>query len=361
MRAVLCEGTEAFVAEVADPAPAAGEVIVEVDACGLCGSDVHALQDGQVASGQILGHEFSGRIAALGRQVTGWHEGQPVAASPLGSCGKCRICARGLAFRCEAAPNIGITRQGAYAEYVAVPARQLVALPPEVPVEVGSHAEPLSVALQAVSLARVGPGDPVLVYGVGPIGLYAIIGLRLAGAGPIVAAGRSAGRREAAAAVGADVVLDTRETPVTSYAEESGTRFAAVLECSASPGAFTEAMSVTEPGGTVVEVALTPEAPPLPLFGMLSEGLRIAGACAFSDETYRIAVDHLVHRRVPAERLVSERATLDQTPEALLRLRTPGSLVRIICRPRATSPGSSRRPLGRRQGPARTRKRRSQR
>jgi threonine dehydrogenase-like Zn-dependent dehydrogenase len=333
MRAVLCEGTRAFVAEVPDPAPAPDEVIVEVDACGLCGSDVHALQGGQVARGQILGHEFSGRIAALGREVTGWQEGQPVAASPLGSCGKCRTCARGLAFRCEAAPNIGITRQGAYAQYVAVPARQLVALPAGLPVEVGSHAEPLSVALQAVSLARAGPGDPVLVYGVGPIGLYAIIGLRMAGAGPIVAAGRSAGRREAAAAVGADVVLDTRQVPVTAYAEESGTRFAAVLECSASPGAFTEAMTVTEPGGTVVAVALTPEAPPLPLFGMVSEGLHLVGACAFSDETYRVAVGHLASGRAPVERLVSERVTLDQTPQALARLRAPGSLVRVISRP----------------------------
>jgi threonine dehydrogenase-like Zn-dependent dehydrogenase len=334
VQAVLAQGTQAVVADVPDPAPAPDEVVVEVDACGLCGSDVHVLQNGQAAEGQILGHEFSGRIVATGRDVAGWREGQPVAASPLGSCGKCRICARGLAFRCEAAPNIGITRQGAYAQFVAVPARQLVALPPELPVEIGCHAEPFSVALQAVQLAQVGPGDPVLVYGVGPIGLYAIMGLRLAGAGPIVAAGRSEGRRQAASAVGADVVLDTRETSVTQYAEESGTKFAAVLECSAAPGAFTEAMSVTEPGGTVVEVALSPEAPSLPLFiGFVSEGLHLAGACAFSDETYRTVVDHLINGRAPVERLVSERVSLGQTPDALIRLRTPGALVRIISRP----------------------------
>jgi threonine dehydrogenase-like Zn-dependent dehydrogenase len=333
VRAVECRGTEAVVTEVPDPTPAPDEVVVEVDACGLCGSDVHTLQNGHAADGQILGHEFSGRIAGVGRDVTGWREGQPVAASPLGSCGKCRICARGLAFRCEAAPNIGITRQGAYAQYVAVPARQLAALPPELPVEIGSHAEPFSVALQAVKLAQVGPGDPVLVYGVGPIGLYAIMGLRLAGAGPIVAAGRSAGRRAAAAAVGAEVVLDTREKPVAQYVAETGVKFAAVLECSAAPGAFAEAMAVTEPGGTVVEVALTPEEVPVPLFGMLSEGLHLVGSCAFSDETYRTAVDHLANGQAPVEKLVSERVSLDDTPDALIRLRTPGTLVRIIARP----------------------------
>jgi threonine dehydrogenase-like Zn-dependent dehydrogenase len=321
------------VSDAPDPSPGPEDVVVAVEACGLCGSDVHAVQNGQCAPGQILGHEFAGRIVALGSNVTGWSEGQAVAASPLGSCGKCRICARGMPFRCPAAPNIGVTCQGAYAEYAAVPARQLVALPPDMPIELGSHAEPLSVASQAVKLAMAGPGDPVLVYGVGPIGLYAIMALRLAGAGPIVAAGRSAGRREAAADVGAEVVIDTRELSVEEYAAQSGTRFAAVLECSAAPGAFTEGLAVLEPGGTCVEVALTPEVASLPLFGMLSEGLHLVGACAFSDDTYRESVAHLAAGRVPAERLISERVTLEETPSALKRLQTPGSLVRILSRP----------------------------
>ena len=335
MRAVryIDKETGTAVSDAPDPSPGPDDVVVAVEACGLCGSDVHSVQNGQCAPGQILGHEFSGRIVALGSNVTGWTEGQPVAASPLGSCGKCRICARGLAFRCPVVPNIGITIPGAYAEYVKVPTRQLVALPEDLPVEMGSHAEPLSVGSQAVKLASVAPGDPVLVYGVGPIGLYAIMALKLAGAGPIVAAGRSAGRRAAAADVGADVVIDTRETSVASYAEQSGTRFAAAIECSASPGAFSEAMSVLEPGGTCVEVALTPEVASLPLFGMLSEGLHLVGACAFSDETYRESVAHLAAGRVPVQRLVSERVSLADTPDALRRLQTPGSLVRILSLP----------------------------
>ena len=336
MRAVLYvdQETGTTVGEVPDPAPGPADVIVAVEACGLCGSDVHAVQNGNCAPGQVLGHEFSGKIVALGSEVSGWSEGQPVAASPIGSCGQCRVCARGIPFRCPAVENIGITIPGAYAQYVKVPARQLVALPHNLPVEVGSHAEPLSVGSQAVKLAQVGPGDPVLVYGVGPIGLYAIMALKLAGVGPIVAAGRrSVGRRQAAADVGADVVIDTREIPVAEYAKQSGTLFAAVLECSASPGAFNEALTVTEPGGTVVEVALTPEAAAVPLFPLISEGHHVVGACAFSDETYAESVAHLAAGRVPVERLVSERVSLADTPSALKRLRTPGSLVRIISLP----------------------------
>ena len=171
------------------------------------------------------------------------------------------------------------------------------------------------------------------VYGVGPIGLYAIIALKLAGAGPIVAAGRSAGRRAAAADVGADVVIDTREISVAEYAAQSGTLFAAVLECSAAPGAFNQALAVTEPGGTVVEVALTPESASVPLFPLISEGHHVVGSCAFSDETYRESVGYLASGSVPVERLVSERVSLDGTPDALRRLQTPGTLVRIISRP----------------------------
>ena len=326
-------GTGTAVGEVPDPTPGPEDVVVAVEACGLCGSDVHALQNGQPEPGAILGHEFSGRIVALGSDVTGWAQGQPVAASPIGSCGKCRICARGIPFRCLSVPNIGINTQGAYAEYARVPARQLVALPDSLPVELGSHAEPLSVGRQAVKLAQVGPGDPVLVYGVGPIGLYAIIALKLAGAGPIVAAGRSAGRRAAASDVGADVVIDTREISVAEYAQQSGTLFAAVLECSGSLGAFNEALAVTEPGGTVVEVALTGEAASVPLFPLISEGHHVVGSCAFSDETYRESVGYLASGSVPVERLVSERVSLDDTPDALRRLQNPGTLVRIISRP----------------------------
>jgi (R,R)-butanediol dehydrogenase / meso-butanediol dehydrogenase / diacetyl reductase len=128
------------------------------------------IADGRARDGQILGHEFAGRIAELGPGATRWRAGQAVAVSPLGSCGRCRPCQRGLPFRCAAVPNLGVSAPGAYAEYVAVPHSQLVALPAGLPVEMGAHAEPLAVALAAVTMTGVGPGDAVLVYGAGPIG-----------------------------------------------------------------------------------------------------------------------------------------------------------------------------------------------
>jgi threonine dehydrogenase-like Zn-dependent dehydrogenase len=333
MKAVVCVPGGAEVADVKDPVPAPDQVVIAVEACGLCGSDVHAIEHGVTAAGQILGHEFAGRIVDVGSSVGGGRLGQAVAVNPLGSCGSCRACARGVPFQCSVVPNVGITAPGAYAQYVAVPARQLVRLPDELAVEMGAHAEPLAVSLHAVDLARVGPGDSVLVYGVGPIGLNAIMALRLAGVDTVVGAGRSAGRRAAAAAVGADVVVDTREMSILDYVVGLGSRFAAVLECSGAPGALAEALELLAPGGTCVEVALATDVTPVPSIRLVGEGLTITGSCAFDGATYDRAVDHIVAGRVPVASLISERVGLDATPEALVRLRTPGELVRMLTRP----------------------------
>jgi threonine dehydrogenase-like Zn-dependent dehydrogenase len=333
MKAIVCVPGGVELTDVKDPVPAPEEVVVAVDACGLCGSDVHAIERGFTATGQVLGHEFGGRVVDVGSSVSAGWIGRAVAVNPLGSCGSCRACARGAPFGCPAVPNLGITAPGAYAQYVAVAERQLVPLPDELPVEHGAHAEPLAVALHAVDLARVGPGDSALVYGVGPIGLNTIMALRLAGVDRIVGAGRSPGRRAAAAAVGADAVVDTRETSVPDYAASTGSRFTAVLECSGAPGVLAQALEVLEPGGTYVEVALTTEAAPVPLLRLVGDGLTIAGSCAFDAATYSRAVEHIGAGRVPVASLISERVGLEATPEALVRLRTPGNLVRLLTRP----------------------------
>ncbi|MBO0834795.1 MAG: alcohol dehydrogenase catalytic domain-containing protein [Actinobacteria bacterium] len=340
MRAVVCvpDGTE--VGEVPDPVAGPGKVVVEVEACGLCGSDVHAIENGMTQPGQVLGHEFGGRVTEVGAGVTGWRAGQPVAVNPLGSCGTCRACTAGTPFACAALPNIGLSAPGAYAEYISVPANQLVALPDGLPVEKGAHAEPLAVALQAVSQAAVGPGDTVLVHGVGSIGLNAIMGLKLAGVDHIVGAGRSPGRRAAATAVGADDVIDTRQTSLADYVASSGRRFAAVLDCSGATGLFAETVGLLEPGGAFVEVALTSDVPSVNLFGLVQGGLRVYGTCAYSYANFEAAVDHIAAGRVPVDAIITERVSLDQTPDALQRLRKPGELVRLLSLPRQRGGGA---------------------
>lgn len=333
MRAVVCVAGGTELTEVPDPHPGPGDVVVEVAACGLCGSDVHAIERGLTTEGQILGHEFGGRVVEVGREVTGWRVGQAVAVDPLGSCGTCAECRKGLPFRCQAAPNLGMTAPGGYAQFVAVPQQQLVPLPENVPPEVGAHAEPLAVALHAVALAGIGPGDAGLVFGVGTIGLNAVMALKAAGVDLVVGAGRSAGRRAAATAVGADVVLDSRTTSVAEYVAAAGRRFDAALECSGSPGAIPQLLDVLAPGGTCVEVALSDEVAPVRLDALVGEGLTLRGSCAFTHPEYRAAVAHVTAGRLPVADLISERVGLADTPDALVRLRRPGDLVRVLTVP----------------------------
>jgi (R,R)-butanediol dehydrogenase / meso-butanediol dehydrogenase / diacetyl reductase len=335
MRAVVCVPGGTEVADVPDPVAGPGEVVIEVTACGLCGSDVHAIEHGLTRPGQVLGHEFGGRIAEVGAGVTGWRAGQPVAVNPLGSCRACAACAAGVPFQCQAFGNVGLSAPGAYAEYISVPAGQLVALPDGLPVEMGAHAEPLAVALQAVAQAGVGPGDTVLVHGVGSIGLNAIMALRLAGVEHVVGAGRSPGRRAAATAVGAADVIDTRDVSLTDYVSGTGRRFAAVLDCSGAVGLFAESLEILAPAGAFVEVALTPDVPPVPLFQLVQGGFGVHGTCAYSYPTYEAAVEHIAAGRVPVAAIISERVSLADTPSALFRLRTPGELVRILSVPGA--------------------------
>lgn len=333
MKALVTGPAGAEVVERPDPRPDQGEVLVSVHSCGICGSDVHAVEAGVSRGGQILGHEFSGTIEELGPGVNGLRKGQAVAVNPLGGCGTCDPCALELPFLCQEIPNLGLTAPGGFAELVAAPAGQVFPLPSGVDTELGAHAEPLSVALHAVDMARPTPGQDALVFGVGPIGLNVILALRASGAGRIVAVGRSQRRREAAAAVGADVVLDSRETNVAEYAAENGLAFAQVFECSAAPDAIPTCVPTLAVGGTLVEVALprTPAQVDARLF--VSRNLHLVGSCAFGPQQYRRALELIASGKVDVEPLVSERVPLDRAPDAFKRLQRPENLVGILVQP----------------------------
>jgi threonine dehydrogenase-like Zn-dependent dehydrogenase len=316
-----------------DPVAGPGGAVVAVHSCGICGSDVHVVEAGVRRHGQVLGHEFSGTVVEVGAGVDDLRVGQAVAVNPLGGCGACGPCRQDLPFLCRELPNLGLTAPGGFAELVAAPRPQLFALPEGVDPELGAHAEPLAVALHAIALARAAPGDDALVFGVGPIGLRVILGLRAGGAGRIVAVGRSAGRRAAAAAVGADVVLDSRETDVAAWAAVEGLAFSQVYECSAAPGALAQCVAVLAVGGTVVEVALPSEPATLDVRQFVGRNLHLVGSCAFGVAEYRRSLELLCSGAVDVSPLVSERVPLAGAPDALRRLTRPGDLVGVLVQP----------------------------
>jgi threonine dehydrogenase-like Zn-dependent dehydrogenase len=333
MKALVMEPGGVEVADRPDPVAAPDGAVVAVHSCGICGSDVHVVEAGVRRHGQVLGHEFSGTVVEVGAGVDDLRVGQVVAVNPLGGCGSCAVCRQDLPFLCAGMPNLGLTAPGGFAELVAVPRAQLFALPEGVEPELGAHAEPLAVALHAIASARAAPGDDALVFGVGPIGLRVILGLRACGAGRIVAVGRSAGRRAAAAAVGADVVLDSRETDVAAWAAGAGLAFPQAFECSAAPDALAQCVSALAVGGTVVEVGLPSQPATVDTRAFVGRNLHLVGSCAFGLAEYRRSLELLCSGAVDVGPLVSERVPLSGAPDALYRLRRPGDLVGVLVQP----------------------------
>src|SRR5436305_2973694 len=157
------------------PAPGPGEVLVEVSHCGVCGTDIHVVLEGWGRPGTVGGHEWSGRVAAVGPGAEGWAVGAPVVGGELVPCGTCAMCAAGRPSLCDRrAPVTGGGHDGAFARYVVTSAAGLVAVEDGVSLRTAALTEPLAVAMHAITRSGAQSGDRVLVSGGGPIGLVAI-------------------------------------------------------------------------------------------------------------------------------------------------------------------------------------------
>lgn len=322
--------------EVAEPAAAPGEVVVEVAACGLCGSDLHEYLHGPVyipkrphpLTGVVppvtLGHEFSGRVADVGRGVTRFRAGDRVTVNPCLVCGECRWCRRGQPNHCAKLASIGLSRDGALAPYVLAPEYGCHALPPEVSDEAGATVEPLAVAVHAVRRARLAGGERVVVMGAGPIGLLVLQVLKAKGAGWVAMVEPRAERRRHAEALGADLALDPGAgDPSQAIAEATGgDRAGVVFECVGSPAAFAGAFRAAGKMGRIVLVGLTPESVPLNALLLLAHEKELIGSSAYTDE-FPEAIALLARGLVKTAPLITARVLLARTREdgleALLR------------------------------------------
>ncbi|MBN8925399.1 MAG: hypothetical protein BGO51_14600 [Rhodospirillales bacterium 69-11] len=271
------------------PPPGAGEVTVRVEAAGICGSDVHAYEwtDGYDFMTRhmpvTLGHEFAGRIAAVGQGV-GVAEGTAVTVMPALACGTCAACLRGDPRNCTARGAVGLTRAGGFARHVTVPAANCLPLPDGVDTEIGALSEPLGVSAQAVLVGEVGLGDTVLVMGPGTIGQGAALFARAAGAATVLVSGRADGPRfDVCRALGFDALLDVAEAPLADLvrAATGGRPVDVVIEATGYPPAILDGLSVLKKGGVLVVAGIHPGPVSLPLtdFVRARQQLRATHGC----------------------------------------------------------------------------------
>lgn len=265
MRAVILTSPDPTleVVELDDPEPGEGEALIEVTACGICGSDLHVAA-AVAPHGSVLGHEIAGVVRDVGPGVDAdrWAVGTPVTARPLVGCGTCRHCAAGRPDHCASFALVGLQRPGGFAELTTVSADELFELPTSLTGDDQALVEPMAVARRALRRVDLQPGEDVAVLGAGPIGLAIIAWARAMGAGRILASEPSGPRRELARTMGADLVLDpTSGLLPFEAAEHDFTEPPVVFECVGRPGLIADAVDLAGIDGRVgvVGVCIQPD------------------------------------------------------------------------------------------------------
>lgn len=262
MNAVVLEGIGQLLYRQVEPlAVPADSVRIRVAMCGICGSDVPRVFDGAVHGyPQILGHEFSGRIDEVGSQVRGLAVGQKVVAAPLIPCGKCPDCRRGDYALCGSYSFVGSRQPGAMADYVVVPAGNVLPVSESVPFEQAATVEPSTVALHALRQCGFQAGKRIAVLGCGIIGLYAIQWSRLLGASGVAAIGRGEKGLAVARKLGANVCVST-----VQGGQDELEGFDYVLECSGAEQTMGLALRLAAKKGTVCYVGTPKKALTFPI------------------------------------------------------------------------------------------------
>jgi L-iditol 2-dehydrogenase len=339
---VLREYGKLVFEDVPPPEIGPDEVLVKVEACGICGSDVHGL-DGSTGRRQpplIMGHEASGVVAEAGPRVVGWAAGDRVTFDSTIYRLDDWYTRRGLYNLSDNRMVLGVSpgeyrRHGAFAEYVAVPQHILYRLPPAVSFDQAAMVEPVAVAAHAVSLTPVAVGDTAVVVGAGMIGLCLVQVLRAAGCARVFAVDPQAERRELARKLGADAVLDPQADDVAQEVARAteGRGADVAFEAVGIPATVKAAIGAVRRGATVTLVGNLSPAVEIPLQAVVTRQLRLQGSCSIAGE-YPAALSMIERGVVNVDAMRSAVAPLSEGAAWFDRLyRKERGLMKVILKP----------------------------
>jgi (R,R)-butanediol dehydrogenase / meso-butanediol dehydrogenase / diacetyl reductase len=331
--AVFRKRDEMAVIDVPSPTAGAGEVVLKVHDCGICGSDLHAVQYGiGMPPDTVMGHEFCGEIHALGPGVSGYQLGDRVTSLPYFACGVCAWCTRDDAMHCSELRTLGLGQlPGAYAEFVACSAASLLKLPANVSSRAGALVEPLSVGLHGVNHASVEPGMGVIVMGAGPIGLSTLIWAKAKGASAVVVSELAPGRTELAMKLGADAVVNpTQDDPSEAVKSLTGRQPEIVFECIGVKSTLSAAIGMVARHGRVVVIGVCMEADSIyPLTCVMKE-VQINFALAYTRGEFQETIDALAKGTIDATPMITDVINVDQVPEMFTALKLPGTRAKVM-------------------------------
>jgi alcohol dehydrogenase/L-iditol 2-dehydrogenase len=325
------------------PVPEIGEdeVLLEVGAASVCGSDVHQYHNTQswpVRTPVVLGHEFCGRVARAGCRVRGFKEGDRVVSETAASiCGQCIYCRAGEYNLCPERQGFGYGLNGAMAEFVRVPERCLHHIPDSLPFERAALTEPCCVGYNAVAVkSHIRPGDTVVVLGPGPIGLLCAEMARLAGAGTLIVAGlpQDASRLAAARALGAAHAINIQETDLLTFIRELGDGLGAdlVVDAAGASAALKQALEIVRPGGQITKVGWGPQPLSFSLDPLVQKAVTLQGSFSHTFKNWEKVVAMLAAGQINLAPIISRVAPLADWQDCFDGMHT-GKYVKAVLQP----------------------------
>lgn len=341
MKAAVFEnfGEPLVIQTVEDPTLGSGQMILKVNACGICGSDLHATLAHTafpLPGGTIMGHEFAGEIQELGPDLpSDWSVGDRVCALPYISCGKCANCLAGISPCADThATGLG-DLTGAYAEFVRIGPMQTIRLPEGVSDDAGATVEPLSVGLHAVHKADLDPGDNVLILGAGPIGLSCTLWAKFFGCHHVIVSELSDGRAALASKFGATDLIDGSKegNAVEAFTALTGAPPDVIFEAVGIPGMLQRCIETAAPHSRIVVVGVCMEMDQLLPLGAIMKELQFNFVLGYQKEDFQFTVDMMNQERIDASAMITDHISLDELPAAFEALRTPTTQCKVIVRP----------------------------
>jgi (R,R)-butanediol dehydrogenase/meso-butanediol dehydrogenase/diacetyl reductase len=307
--------------DIPEPSPGPGQVKVKISLAGICGTDLKEYEagPGMIAVDKVpltLGHEFAGRVAEVGKGVTGFKAGERVTGVGYWYCGECYYCKRAMYNICLNAGFTGLTVDGCMAEYVVVPSYAVYKLPDSVSDELGALVEPLAVTIHAVRQGNVRPGDTVAIVGAGTIGLCVLLAARAAGASEVYVVDKIKGRGEMASAMGATAFINlTDGDPVRQVRNlTSGLGVDISFECVGHPDTPQLALDLARKGGTTVIMGVFDQPSSVHFHGVMFNQKTIVGSPIYVDEA-RAAIALLADKRIDPRRLITSKVPLKDAVE----------------------------------------------
>ncbi len=292
---------------VDNPVCGADEVVVQVSQVGICGTDIHIIRNDYHSTFPIIaGHEFVGKVVETGKRVTSLQHGDRVAVDPNLYCGECYFCRQEQSNHCLNWQGVGITRPGGFAEYVAVSARACYIVPETLTDTQAAFIEPLSCVIHALKRMRTWPGDEILIFGAGPMGLLLVQAMRHTGASQIVVVEKQQDRRNLALNMGANIAIAPDADLTKQLFNLAPYGYAIVIDATGVPEIIQPALQFLKPRGQYLQFGVTSKGVTVQWepYDIYHKDLTIIGSFALC-YTFQPAVAWLANRVVEVEPLVS--------------------------------------------------------